>query len=68
MKKTDIIELLKRMEESTRIVQKSFEESGNKETAEYYMGQKHAYHMVADLLKDDKFAKQIQLIYRKEAK
>ena len=34
MKKTDIIELLKRMKESSRITQKNFEERGDKENAE----------------------------------
>ena len=61
--KPDIIKLLQRLEENARVVQKSFEESGHKETAEYYQGAKQAYILMQNLLGDADFFDKIWAIY-----
>ena len=64
--KNDILKLLGQLQENAECIQKSFEDSGGKETAEYYKGEKHAFSLVSSLLSDADFFDKIWAIYNKD--
>ena len=53
--KENVIKLLQKMYENSKAVQKIFEESGDKESAEFYTGEKLALYNVMSLLQDSEY-------------
>ena len=67
MKKTRVItiQLLKKMFENAKAVQEIYEEKGDKETAEFFKGEKLALNNVINLLQDREYFFKIWDIYNK---
>ena len=64
--KENTIKLLEKMYENARAVQNIYEEKGDRETAEFYKGEKLAIQNAMALLQDNEYFNKIWKIYNKD--